>query len=182
MGNGSQPNLTRLCYSGQITNKTLCKAAHCGLVPENSMHMFRSATDPSFPWTGMTFGLLISSVWYWCSDQVGSILFCRLEVLVYWKHGLTLYPWSHCLKCLIRYDIIRWWADLSDSRWICLCLNTGMGVELLTHDIGLYDLNRKWSCFCRFSNLFENSLNVQCIHDIGHLLWTFNETTKYEKK
>ena len=22
------------------------------------------------PWTGMTFGLTISAVWYWCSDQM----------------------------------------------------------------------------------------------------------------
>ena len=51
----------------------------------------------------------------------------------------------------------------------------------MTHYIGLYDLNRKWSCFCCFSNLFENSLNLQCIHDISHLLWIFDENIKCTK-
>ncbi len=41
-------------------------------VPEDAMHMFRSAKpgQSDLPWTGMTFGLAISSIWYWCSDQV----------------------------------------------------------------------------------------------------------------
>jgi len=81
-----------------------------------------------------------------------------------------------------RYDLIRWWAELSDFCRIRPYLNTDPVVELLTHYIGLYDLNRKWSCLCCFSNLFENSLNVQCIHDISHLLWIFDENTKYGKK
>ena len=85
------------------------------------------------------------------------------------------------LKCLIVYDTIRWWPERSDSQRIRPYLNTDPVVKLLTHYIGLYDLNRKWSCFCCFSNLFEKSLNVQCIHDINHLLWIFDENTKYEK-
>ena len=52
-------------------------------------------------------------------------------------------------------------------------------VKQLTHYIGLHDLNRKLSCFCCFSNLFEILLNVQCIHGISHLLWTFDDNTKY---
>jgi len=39
-------------------------------------------------------------------------------------------------------------------------------------------LNRKRSCFI---NLFKNSLNGQCIHDISHLLWIFDEKTNYKK-
>jgi len=35
--------------------------------------------------------------------------------------------------------------------------------------------------FLLFPDLFKDSLNVQCIHDIGHLLWIFDENTKYEK-
>ncbi|XP_023340266.1 LOW QUALITY PROTEIN: sodium/glucose cotransporter 4-like [Eurytemora carolleeae] len=44
----------------------------CGGVPEDSMHLLRSATpgESDLPWSGLTFGLAISSIWYWCSDQV----------------------------------------------------------------------------------------------------------------
>ena len=31
----------------------------------------RPADDGNLPWTGVLFGLTISSIWYWCSDQVG---------------------------------------------------------------------------------------------------------------
>ncbi|XP_076332211.1 sodium/glucose cotransporter 4-like isoform X2 [Tachypleus tridentatus] len=42
----------------------------CSSVPDNYMHLLRSADDPELPWTGMTFGLTISAVWCWCTDQV----------------------------------------------------------------------------------------------------------------
>merc|ERR1719153_994134 len=44
----------------------------CGEVPKDSMHLLRSAVpgESDLPWSGMTFGLAISSIWYWCSDQV----------------------------------------------------------------------------------------------------------------
>ena len=59
--------------------------------------------------------------------------------LISWKISLK----TCCLKCLIRYDTIQWWAELSDSRRICPNLNTDLVVKLVTHYIGLYDLNRK---------------------------------------
>ena len=63
---------------------------------------------------------------------------CTLD-LISWKILLK----TQCLKCLIKYDIIRWWADLSDSRRIHSYLSTDLVVKLLTHYIGLYDLNKK---------------------------------------
>jgi len=44
----------------------------CGAVPEDAMHLLRDATPgkSDLPWSGMIFGLAISSIWYWCSDQV----------------------------------------------------------------------------------------------------------------
>ena len=41
-----------------------------GLTPKNAFHLMRPADDPGLPWPGVIFGLTISSVWYWCSDQV----------------------------------------------------------------------------------------------------------------
>ncbi|GAB1604610.1 sodium/glucose cotransporter 5-like, partial [Argonauta hians] len=44
--------------------------AKCGIPPANSMSLFRSYDDPNLPWPGVMFGLTISAVWYWCTDQV----------------------------------------------------------------------------------------------------------------
>jgi SSS family solute:Na+ symporter len=33
------------------------------------MDMWRPASDPDFPWTGIVFGAPILGVWYWCTDQ-----------------------------------------------------------------------------------------------------------------
>ncbi|KAH3890698.1 sodium/glucose cotransporter 4-like [Dreissena polymorpha] len=59
------PNTTRLNYGS--TNYSYWK---CGIPPANSMNLIRSADDGSLPWPGIMFGLTISSIWYWCSDQV----------------------------------------------------------------------------------------------------------------
>merc|ERR1719430_1579285 len=53
-------------------NASLDGLDKCGAVPKDSMHLLRSAKpgESDLPWSGMTFGLAISSIWYWCSDQV----------------------------------------------------------------------------------------------------------------
>ena len=38
--------------------------------PQSDYFDLLRKTDGDLPWTGMTFGLTISAVWYWCSDQV----------------------------------------------------------------------------------------------------------------
>jgi SSS family solute:Na+ symporter len=40
------------------------------VVPDSYFHMFRAASDPEFPWTGIVFGAPILGLWYWCTDQV----------------------------------------------------------------------------------------------------------------
>ncbi|KAK3858388.1 hypothetical protein Pcinc_035419 [Petrolisthes cinctipes] len=36
------------------------------------MHFFRSAKpgESDLPWPGMIFGITVSGIWYWCTDQV----------------------------------------------------------------------------------------------------------------
>ena len=63
---------------------------------------------------------------------------CTLD-LISWKILLKIC----CLKCLIRYDTGRWWAELNDARWFHPYLNTVPVVKLLTHYTGLYDLSRE---------------------------------------
>ncbi|MGH7445384.1 MAG: sodium:solute symporter, partial [Longimicrobiales bacterium] len=38
-------------------------------VPASFMDIWRPASDPDFPWTGILFGAPILGVWYWCTDQ-----------------------------------------------------------------------------------------------------------------
>ena len=39
-------------------------------LPADYFHMFKPASDPDFPWTGIVFGAPILGIWYWCTDQV----------------------------------------------------------------------------------------------------------------
>ena len=58
-------------YMRAVPNTTFNNPdTHCGYPPDDSLHFFRAIDDPDYPWTGVIFGLTISSVWYWCSDQV----------------------------------------------------------------------------------------------------------------
>jgi len=63
---------------------------------------------------------------------------CTLE-LISWKILLK----TCCPKCLIWYDTIQWWAELSNSHQFRPYLNTDPVVKLLIHYISLYDLIRK---------------------------------------
>jgi solute:Na+ symporter, SSS family len=38
-------------------------------VPADFFSMWKPASDPQFPWTGIVFGAPILGVWYWCTDQ-----------------------------------------------------------------------------------------------------------------
>src|SRR6266516_2027442 len=38
-------------------------------VPAGFFSMWKPATHPDFPWTGIVFGAPILGVWYWCTDQ-----------------------------------------------------------------------------------------------------------------
>ena len=38
-------------------------------VPPGFMDMWKPASDPDFPWTGILFGAPILGIWYWCTDQ-----------------------------------------------------------------------------------------------------------------
>lgn len=48
--------------------------AECAYPPSYAMNFFRpiGPGESDLPWTGMLFGITISSIWYWCTDQVGN--------------------------------------------------------------------------------------------------------------
>lgn len=58
----SYPNETYTAYD--LNNRS------CANIPPDAMHLFKSIKSPELPWTGVIFGVTISSIWYWCSDQV----------------------------------------------------------------------------------------------------------------
>ncbi|HUG41701.1 MAG TPA: sodium:solute symporter [Longimicrobiales bacterium] len=38
-------------------------------VPPGFLDLWKPASDPNFPWTGILFGAPILGIWYWCTDQ-----------------------------------------------------------------------------------------------------------------
>lgn len=38
-------------------------------LPHDYFVLFKPATDPDFPWTGILFGAPVIAIWYWCIDQ-----------------------------------------------------------------------------------------------------------------
>ncbi|MGD9637960.1 MAG: sodium:solute symporter [Alphaproteobacteria bacterium] len=38
--------------------------------PPEFMSLWKSASDPDFPWTGIIFGAPLLGIWYWCTDQM----------------------------------------------------------------------------------------------------------------
>ena len=38
-------------------------------LPAHFFNMFKPASDPDYPWTGIIFGAPIIAFWYWCADQ-----------------------------------------------------------------------------------------------------------------
>ena len=50
-----------------VSETTIFSNSSCGLVRKDYLDLIRDA-NADFPWPGMSFGLLISSIWYWCSE------------------------------------------------------------------------------------------------------------------
>ncbi|XP_037093501.1 sodium/myo-inositol cotransporter 2-like [Pollicipes pollicipes] len=77
----------------------------CGLPRDDAMHMFRAAEpgESDLPWTGMTFGLTISAIWYWCSDQVIVQRTLASKNMIHAKGGVVL---AAVLKFLPLYLLV----------------------------------------------------------------------------
>ncbi|XP_070571733.1 sodium/glucose cotransporter 4-like isoform X2 [Ptychodera flava] len=58
-------------YFEAIPNTTKHANISCGgIPPDDAFHIFRDPINSDLPWPGMIFGISISSIWYWCTDQV----------------------------------------------------------------------------------------------------------------
>lgn len=56
-------------YLKAVPSKIIPNAT-CHLPRPDAMHLFRDPASGDLPWTGMTFGLSVLAMWYWCTDQV----------------------------------------------------------------------------------------------------------------
>ena len=65
----------------------------CSKVTPYYNQLLRPANDPDLPWTGMVFGLTVSAVWYWCSDQVIVQRSLSAKNLSHAKAGCILAAW-----------------------------------------------------------------------------------------
>lgn len=54
-------------YSYSIPKTLLYSNGTCGLPKDDYFNLVRDI-DSDLPWTGMSFGLLVVSIWYWCSE------------------------------------------------------------------------------------------------------------------
>ena len=61
-----RPNNTEYYSINDATNKS------CSEISQYYKNLLRPWDDTDLPWTGMVFGITVSAVWYWCSDQVYS--------------------------------------------------------------------------------------------------------------
>ncbi|XP_064652316.1 sodium/glucose cotransporter 4-like [Lineus longissimus] len=91
-------------YFEAIPETTLYSNATCGIPASYSYNLMRGM-ETDLPWTGAIFGLMVSAIWYWCSDQVivqralaakdlshakgGTILAGYLKILPLW---LLVFP------------------------------------------------------------------------------------------
>ena len=75
-------------HNASAKNRTLIdpgnnESKFCNDVPEDFMHLIRDAAPGAsdLPWCGVIFGLAISHIWYFCTDQVTHFI-----VLTLWTY------------------------------------------------------------------------------------------------
>jgi SSS family solute:Na+ symporter len=56
-------------WSGMVDTIAQGTRSFEGVDKSTFFNLWRPASDPSFPWTGILFGAPILGIWYWCTDQ-----------------------------------------------------------------------------------------------------------------
>ncbi|XP_071849496.1 sodium/glucose cotransporter 4-like isoform X2 [Apostichopus japonicus] len=60
-----------LFYACAIPTSTILDPnATCGYPREDAFKMYRDPSNADIPWPGSIFGVTVSAIWYWCTDQV----------------------------------------------------------------------------------------------------------------
>lgn len=77
--------------------------SRASIVSGEFTHIFRSAKDPEFPWTGFVFGYYWVALWYWCCDQV---IVQRAIAAKSISHGRLGSVWGGLLKVVPGFIIV----------------------------------------------------------------------------
>lgn len=56
-------------WNGMVDTIAQGTADIAGVNEKTFFNLWRPASDPDFPWTGIIFGAPILGIWYWCTDQ-----------------------------------------------------------------------------------------------------------------
>lgn len=75
----------------------------CGAVREDFAHFFRDPKTGDLPWTGTFTGMIITSIWYWCTDQVIVQRTLASKNVTHAKGGCVL---AGCLKLLPFFMLV----------------------------------------------------------------------------
>lgn len=59
-------------YTAHYFDEETGQNKSCGIPREDFAHFFRDPVSADLPWTGTFTGMIINSIWYWCTDQVSS--------------------------------------------------------------------------------------------------------------
>ena len=66
-------------FSYSISSSALYSNTSCGIPKDDYFDLVRGI-ESDFPWPGMSLGLLISSVWYWCSEYLFKIYLILISI------------------------------------------------------------------------------------------------------
>ena len=69
-------------YPDSMSNFTRYSNTSCGRPEDDYMHLFRDPVSGDLPWPGIL-GVTINSIWYWCSDQVGTFILTSCDYSLY---------------------------------------------------------------------------------------------------
>ncbi|OXA64788.1 Sodium/glucose cotransporter 2 [Folsomia candida] len=88
-----------------VADEASGNASTCGVLPGYSMHLFRPILpgESDLPWTGMLTGMTISSIWFWCADQVTVQRVLAAKSLTHAKAGCLF---AAVLKFLPMYLVV----------------------------------------------------------------------------
>lgn len=70
----------------QATPSVIPNGTQCGRPRADAFNVLRDPINGDLPWPGLTFGLTILAVWYWCTDQVGWFVKCVPGICLFLRY------------------------------------------------------------------------------------------------
>ena len=74
LSNATNSSIAYNSSSYGLMNATI---STCGLPRSDAFHILRDPVSADLPWPGILVRSTFVSVWYWCADQVGGLIFAN---------------------------------------------------------------------------------------------------------